>query len=67
MNSGFQLRTSSGVTVKGEDIRWDVAKPVRHQTLTLASAGSSPAIPAKLPTGTASQEAVLFALSGTKG
>ena len=27
--------------------RWDVAKSVRHQTLTLAFVGSSPAIPAK--------------------
>ena len=25
---------------------WDVAKPVRHQTLTLALVGSNPAIPA---------------------
>ena len=29
------------------DTRWDVAKSVRHQTLTLAFVGSSPAIPAK--------------------
>ena len=30
------------------DIYGDVAKPVRHQTLTLARVGSSPAIPAMM-------------------
>ena len=40
------LRFDSGYPPHLAIICWDVAKSVRHQTLTLACVGSSPAIPA---------------------
>ena len=54
--SGFQLRNPNGRIIL---TRWDVAKLVRHQTLTLAFVGSSPAIPA-IACKDASQEASFF-------
>ena len=51
------------LTVTGKIIRWDVAKLVRHQTLTLAFVGSSPPIPASK--GIVSKETVLFTVMPT--